>query len=63
MIEMNNCKPIFVDVEPDTFNIDLTDVRKKISQRTIAVIPIHFAGQSYDKDSLKKILFKKNKNY
>ena len=59
MIEMNNCKPIFVDVEPDTFNIDLTDVIKKISKRTIAVIPIHFAGQSYDTDGLKKILFKK----
>ena len=56
MIELNGCKPIFIDVDPHTFNLDLNDVKKKISKKTIAIMPVHFAGQAYDVDNLKKIL-------
>src|SRR5215213_7850446 len=44
--------PVLADVHPDTFNIDPADVRRKITTRTKAIIPVHFAGRSCDMDSL-----------
>ncbi len=41
-------KPIFVDIDPRTYNIDPREVEKKITERTKAIIPVHFAGQSCD---------------
>jgi dTDP-4-amino-4,6-dideoxygalactose transaminase len=38
-------KPIFVDVEKDSLNIDPEEIRKVITPRTKAIIPVHFAGQ------------------
>ncbi len=37
-------KPIFCDIEPDTFNLSPDEVSKKISQKTRAIYPVHFAG-------------------
>jgi dTDP-4-amino-4,6-dideoxygalactose transaminase len=37
-------KPVFVDVEPLTLNVDLADLKRKITSRTKAVVPVHFAG-------------------
>jgi dTDP-4-amino-4,6-dideoxygalactose transaminase len=56
MIELNGYTPIFVDVDPETFNLDMEDVKKKISKNTAAIIPVHFAGQAYDIDKLKRII-------
>lgn len=53
-------KPKFVDVDLDTFNIDLNDLKKKISKKTKAVMAVHVLGNSTNIDELKKIL-KKNK--
>jgi dTDP-4-amino-4,6-dideoxygalactose transaminase len=36
--------PILVDVEPDTLNIDLGHARRLVTERTKAVMPVHFAG-------------------
>jgi dTDP-4-amino-4,6-dideoxygalactose transaminase len=44
--------PVLVDVEPDTFNLDPEQVRQKISPRTKAVMPVHFAGRACDMDAL-----------
>ncbi len=49
---MVNAVPIFVDIEPDTFNIDARRVEEAITSRTKAIIPVHFAGQSADMDAL-----------
>lgn len=43
-------KPILVDIEPGTLNIDVTKIREKITSKTKAIIPVHFAGQSCDMD-------------
>jgi len=37
-------KPVFVDVERDSLNIDPTEIRKAITAKTKAIIPVHFAG-------------------
>jgi len=37
--------PIFVDIEPISYNIDILDVEKKITARTKAIIPVHLFGQ------------------
>lgn len=40
--------PIFVDIDPNTFNIDPKKVEEKITAKTKAIIPVHFAGLSCD---------------
>ena len=40
----NNMIPVFVDVEPDTFNIDPNKIEEKITGRTRAIIPVHLLG-------------------
>lgn len=44
--------PVLVDIEPGTLNIDVTKIREKITSRTKAVAPVHFAGQSCDMDPI-----------
>lgn len=44
--------PILVDVEPETFNIDPADVRRKLSAKTKAIMPVHFAGRACDMGAL-----------
>jgi dTDP-4-amino-4,6-dideoxygalactose transaminase len=41
-------RPILVDVEPVTLNISVEDIERKVSSRTKALIPVHFAGQPCD---------------
>jgi dTDP-4-amino-4,6-dideoxygalactose transaminase len=40
--------PIFVDIDPHTFNIDLNQVEAAITQRTRAILPVHIFGQPVD---------------
>lgn len=47
--------PIFVDVDSDTMNIDVNDIKNKITNKTKAIIAVDFAGQLCDYDSLRKI--------
>lgn len=47
--------PVLVDVEPNTFNIDPEQVRSKITSRTKAIMPVHFAGRACNMDALQKI--------
>jgi len=48
-------KPVIVDVAKDSFNLDLDQVEKKITKKTKAVIPVHFAGAPVDMDRLHQI--------
>jgi dTDP-4-amino-4,6-dideoxygalactose transaminase len=44
--------PVFVDIEPDTYNIDPERVRQAIGPRTCAIIPVHFGGPMANMDAL-----------
>ncbi|MDE2027408.1 MAG: DegT/DnrJ/EryC1/StrS family aminotransferase [Candidatus Omnitrophica bacterium] len=48
-------KPVFVDVEPDTYNIDPEAFRKAITKKTKAVIPVHIYGQPANMDEITSI--------
>ena len=48
-------KVIFADIEPETANIDPKEIKKHISERTKAIVPVHFAGQSCDMEEIGKI--------
>ena len=50
--------PIFVDIEPDTYNMDPLQFEEAISDRTRAVIPVHFGGQPCDMDAINRIAAK-----
>ncbi|KPJ61378.1 MAG: transcriptional regulator [Latescibacteria bacterium DG_63] len=41
-------RPVFVDIEPDTFNLDAGQVRERITESTKAVMPVHLFGQCAD---------------
>lgn len=53
-------KPVFADIKLDTLNIDLKEIEKKISKKTKAIIPVHYAGQPCEMDEILKIAKKYN---
>jgi dTDP-4-amino-4,6-dideoxygalactose transaminase len=48
-------RPIFAEIKADTFNLDPADFEAKITERTKAVIPVHYAGISCEMDQIKEI--------
>lgn len=46
-------KPVFVDCDPDTWNIDPSKIEEKVTARTKAVIGVHLYGQPFDIDGVK----------
>ncbi|GAA0178030.1 dTDP-4-amino-4,6-dideoxygalactose transaminase [Clostridium sediminicola] len=53
-------EPVFVDINPKTLCIDLQDVKNKLSSKTKAIVPVHYAGISCNMDELKKLAKKNN---
>jgi dTDP-4-amino-4,6-dideoxygalactose transaminase len=51
-IVLTGGKPVLVDVEPDTYNMDVSRLAKVVTKRTRAIIPVHFAGLPVDLDPL-----------
>jgi dTDP-4-amino-4,6-dideoxygalactose transaminase len=48
----SGAKPVFVDIEPDTFNIDASRIEAAVTARTRAVMPVHLYGQCADMDAV-----------
>jgi len=50
------CKatPVFIDIDPLTFNIDVTQIKNKITSKTKAIIPVHLFGLCADIDYIKE---------
>ena len=47
--------PVFAEIDSNTLNISPEDVEKKITDKTTAIIPVHYGGQVVDMDSIMKI--------
>ena len=48
-------KPVFVDIRPDTFNLDVEQVEAAVSDRTKAIVPVHLFGQACDMEPLRSL--------
>lgn len=48
-------KPVLVDIEPDTLNLDVDQVESLITPRTKAIVPVHFSGHPVEQDRLREI--------
>lgn len=54
-ILMQGAKPIFVDIDPLTFNIDSDKIKEKITKKTKAILPVDLYGQIYNVNAINKI--------
>ncbi|MBA3829598.1 MAG: DegT/DnrJ/EryC1/StrS family aminotransferase [Taibaiella sp.] len=52
VVALLRLKPVFVDVDADTFTMNIDAVRKAITSKTKAIIPVHLYGQCVDMESL-----------
>lgn len=48
-------RPLFVDIRPDTFNMDPTQIERRMTPRTKAIIPVHLFGQCAEMDAIGEI--------
>ena len=54
-ISQAGATPVFVDIDPATFNIDASKIEEKITPRTKAIVPVHLYGQCADMDAIMEI--------
>jgi dTDP-4-amino-4,6-dideoxygalactose transaminase len=55
-----NCVPVFVDIDPRTYNLDPAAIEAVITPRTKVIVPVHFAGQACDMDAIMAIAQRHN---
>ena len=55
VIALLGLRPVFVDVNPDTFNIDHSSLESAITSRTKAIVPVHLYGQCADMEAILRI--------
>jgi dTDP-4-amino-4,6-dideoxygalactose transaminase len=55
MILAVGARPVFADVDPATLNVDPAAVQRAVTDRTRAIVPVHFAGQPVDLDPLRAL--------
>lgn len=53
-------KPVFVDIDPDTFNMDASLIEEKITPKTKAILPVHLYGQPCDMETIMAVAKKHN---
>jgi len=54
-IALVGAKPVFVDIDPDTYTMDVEQTEARITSRTRAIIPVHLYGQPADMDPIMEI--------
>jgi dTDP-4-amino-4,6-dideoxygalactose transaminase len=58
VIALLKLKPVFVDVHPDFFTIDVNQIEEKITKNTKAIVPVHLYGQCADMEAIMEIASK-----
>lgn len=59
-ISFTDAKPVFVDIDPETYNINVGKIEKAITKRTKALLPVHLYGHPADMEPILKIARKYN---
>ncbi|UCE20082.1 MAG: DegT/DnrJ/EryC1/StrS family aminotransferase [Gemmatimonadota bacterium] len=52
VIEHLGAQPVFIDIERDSMNIDVSQISSKVTKRTKAILPVHFAGRPCDMEAV-----------
>jgi len=60
VIALLGLTPVFIDVDAGTFNIDVSQLEKKITKQTVAVVPVHLYGQCAEMEALTEIAGRHN---
>jgi len=60
VVSLLGLTPVLVDVDPDTFNISVESVRKAITPKTKAIVPVHLFGQNADMETILELATKHN---
>lgn len=55
-----NLRPVFVDIEEGTLNMDVRKIEEKTGRHTRAIMPVHFAGHACDMDAIDQVASKHN---
>jgi dTDP-4-amino-4,6-dideoxygalactose transaminase len=59
-IQWEGCTPIFCDIQPDTLNIDPLKIEEKITEKTVAIMPVHVFGNPCDVEAIESIAKRHN---
>ena len=59
-ISYTGARPVLIDIDPDTFNIDVEKIEAAVTPRTKAIVPVHLYGQAADFDPILSIARKHN---
>ena len=57
---LRGATPVFVDIRPDTMNIDEKKIEAAITEKTVGIVPVHYAGVSCEMDTIMEIAKKHN---
>ncbi len=52
VIALLGLKPVFIDVTPDTYELDVNQLREKLSERTVGIVPVHLYGQCSNMEAI-----------
>lgn len=59
-ISLSGAKPVFVDIDPETYEMDASKIKERITKRTKAILPVHLLGHPVDMDPLVELAHANN---
>ncbi|MBN2120406.1 MAG: DegT/DnrJ/EryC1/StrS family aminotransferase [Candidatus Omnitrophica bacterium] len=59
-ISRSGARPVFVDIDPQTFNIDSQKVKKAVNKNTVGIVPVHLYGLASEMDTILKVARESN---
>lgn len=59
-IKWEGCTPVFCDIDPETLNIDVNKIEASITEKTVAIMPVHVFGNACDVEAIEQLAKKHN---